>query len=362
VDESRDSVAAYVELDADVSDRLTFQVAGRFEHYSDFGNTVNGKVAGRFEPVDGVAVRGSVSTGFRAPSLHQQFFTATSTNNVGGVLIEVGTFPVTDPVSIALGAQPLDPEKSLNLGAGLTLTPIEGLNITADVYQIEISDRIVLTENLQGAAVLALLQAAGITNITSARFFVNGIDTRTRGIDIIGSYRLPEMGIGRLTFTAGYNYNKTRITDRATLPSLPGLTLFARPESLRLTHGQPRSKINFGLDWSMGMFGFTGRTNRYGSVFIPGTTTDVTVPVGGANNDITLSPKWITDVELRVRPLGREGGLELAVGSNNVFDVYPDRLPAGGVFGLNNFFLAYSSFSPFGFNGRFVYGRVSIEF
>jgi iron complex outermembrane recepter protein len=362
VDESRSSIAAYVELDADVSDQLTFQVAGRYEHYSDFGDTINGKFAGRFEPIEGIALRGSISTGFRAPSLHQQFFTATSTNNVGGVLIEVGTFPVTDPVSAALGAQPLDPERSLNMGAGITLTPIPGLSLTADYYNIRIDDRIVLTENLQGAAVVALLQGAGINNITSARFFVNGIDTTTEGIDIVGSYRLPDMGIGRLTLTAGFNYNKTNITDRAALPSLPGLVLFARPESLRLTDGQPRSKINLGLDWSAGMFGFTARTNRYGKVLIPGTTTDISVPVGASPTDIILSPRWITDVELRVRPLGDERGLELALGANNVFDVYPDRLPAGGIFGLNNFFLPYSNFSPFGFNGRFVYGRASIEF
>jgi iron complex outermembrane receptor protein len=362
VDESRDSFSAYVELDADVTERLSLQLAGRFEHYSDFGSTLNGKLAGRFEPIDGVALRGSVSTGFRAPSLHQQFFTATSTNNVGGVLIEVGTFPVTDPVSVALGAQPLDPERSLNMSVGLALTPVTGLSITADVYQIEINDRIVLTENLQGAAVVALLRGAGINNITSARFFVNGIDTRTRGIDVVGSYRLPDTGFGRLVFTAGYNYNKTRITDRAVLPSLPGLVLFARPESRRLTDGQPRSKINLGVDWDSGIFGATARANRYGSVFIPGTDLNLATPVGAAPNDFTLSPRWITDLELRVEPFGRDRGIQFAVGANNVFDVYPDRLPAGGVFGANNFFLAYSSFSPFGFNGRFVYGRASIEF
>jgi iron complex outermembrane receptor protein len=362
VDESRDSVAAYVELDADVTDRLTFQVAGRYEHYSDFGDTINGKVAGRFEPIDGIALRGSISTGFRAPSLHQQFFTATSTNNVGGVLIEIGTFPVSNPVSVALGAQPLEPERSLNMGAGITLTPLPGLSLTADYYNIQIEDRIVLTENLQGAAVVALLQGAGINNITSARFFVNGIDTTTEGIDIVGSYRVPDMGIGRLTLTAGYNYNNTSIDSRAVLPSLPGLVLFARPESLRLTEGQPRSKINLGVDWSAAVFGATVRTNRYGSVLIPGTTTDITVPIGASPTDITISPKWITDVEFRVSPFGDERGIELAIGANNVFDVYPDRLPAGGVFGLNNFFLAYSSFSPFGFNGRFVYGRLSLEF
>jgi iron complex outermembrane receptor protein len=191
---------------------------------------------------------------------------------------------------------------------------------------------------------------------------VNGIDTRTRGIDVVGSYRLPDTGFGRVVFTAGYNYNRTRITDRAALPSLPGLVLFARPESRRLTDGQPRSKINLGIDWDSGIFGATARTNRYGSVFIPGTDLNLATPVGAAPNDFTLSPRWITDLELRVEPFGRDRGIQLAVGANNVFDVYPDRLPAGGVFGANNFFLAYSSFSPFGFNGRFVYGRASIEF
>ena len=362
VDESRDSFSAYVELDADVSDMITVQLAGRYEHYSDFGDTLNGKIAARIEPVEGVALRGSASTGFRAPSLHQQFFTATSTNNVGGVLIEVGTFPVTDPVSVALGSQPLDPERSINLGAGVTLNPVSGLNLTVDLYSIKINDRIVLTENLTGGAVVALLQAAGINNITSARFFVNGIDTRTRGIDIVGTYRLRDTGFGNLTFTAGYNYNKTKITERAALPSLPNLLLFARPESLRLTHGQPRDKINFSLDWDYDIFGLSARTNRYGKVFIAGTGNDIAIPPGGIANDITLSPKWITDLELRAKPFGEERGIEVALGANNIFDVYPDRVPAGGVFGLNNFFLAYSSLSPFGFNGRFVYGRVSVEF
>jgi iron complex outermembrane receptor protein len=362
VDESRDSFAAYAELDADFSEQFTVQLAGRFEHYSDFGNTLNGKVAARFEPVQGIALRGSASTGFRAPSLHQQFFTATSTNNVGGVLIEIGTFPVTNPVSVALGAQPLDPEKSLNLGAGVTLSPVRGLNLTVDVYSIKIKDRIVLTENLQGAAVVALLQGAGINNITSARFFVNGIDTRTRGIDIVGTYRMPDFGFGRVQLTAGYNYNKTKITDRAALPSLPGLLLFARPESLRLTHGQPRDKLNLGLDWDHSIVGFTARANRYGKVFEAGTGNDIAIPPGGIANDLSYGAEWVADLELRVKPMGEGKGVEVAVGANNVFDNYPDRRPAGGVFGLNNFFLPYSSLSPFGFNGRFVYGRVSIEF
>ncbi|MEY4838071.1 MAG: hypothetical protein RLZZ475_1930, partial [Pseudomonadota bacterium] len=182
VDASRDSFAAYVELDTDFSDMFNVQVAGRYEHFSDFGDTFNGKIAARFEPVEGLAFRGAASTGFRAPGMAQQFFSTTSTNNVAGVgLIEIGTFPVNSPIAIALGAQPLKPEESVNLSAGMVFTMVEGLSLTVDYYNIEISDRIVLTENLQGADVVALLQAAGVVG-TSARFFINGIDTRTQGL------------------------------------------------------------------------------------------------------------------------------------------------------------------------------------
>ena len=359
VDVGRDSYAGYAEVDAELADRLTVQLAGRYEDFSDFGDTLNGKVAARFELFDGVAVRGSASTGFRAPSLAQQFFQTTSTNNVNGVLIEIGTFPVGDPVARALGSRQLRPEKSTNLGGGVTLNPLRGLNLTVDYYNIKIRDRITLTENLQGAAVVGILNAAGIRNVTSARFFVNGVDTRTQGVDVVGSYTLPEFGLGRFNLTAGYNYNSTKITDRAVLPTLPSTVLFGRTESFRLTDGQPSDKINLGLDWSLDRFGATVRANRFGEVFIPGPSTDLAIGQGGAPGDYTLSSKWLTDVEARVDVIG---GVQLAVGADNVFDVYPDRVPVGGAFGTNGFFLPYNSQSPFGFNGRFLYGRVSYHF
>lgn len=362
IDKSRDSFAAYVELDADISDMFNVQLAGRYEHFSDFGSTINGKLAARFEPIDGIALRGSVSTGFRAPGMAQQFFSTTSTNNVNGVLIEIGTFPVQSPIAVALGAEPLDAETSLNLGAGVVLTLIDGLNVTVDYYNIKIEDRITLTENLQGADVVAILQAAGVVG-TSARFFINGIDTRTEGLDIVASYRVPDFGAGRFTLTAGYNINDNKITDRRTFSGFTAQRLFARPESFRLTDGQPSNKLNIGLDWEAGKFGLTARGNRYGSVFLPGPSLDITIPKGSAPGDITLSPKWVMDLEVRFNPVE---AVQLAVGANNLLDEYPDRLPFGTVngfnFGLNNSFLPYSSQSPFGFSGRFVYGRVSVEF
>lgn len=364
VDTSRDSFAAYVELDTDLSDMFNVQVAGRYEHFSDFGDTINGKIAARFEPVEGLAFRGAASTGFRAPGMAQQFFSTTSTNNVAGVgLIEIGTFPVNSPIAVALGAQPLKPEESVNLSAGMVLTMVDGLSLTVDYYNIEISDRIVLTENLQGADVVALLQAAGVVG-TSARFFINGIDTRTQGLDIVANYRIPDFGAGRFTLTAGYNINDAKITDRATFSGFNAQRLFARPESFRLTDGQPSNKLNIGLDWEMEPFGASLRANRFGSVFLPiGSNSNITVPKGAAPGDVTLSPQWVVDLEARFNPAKM---VQVAVGANNLFDQYPDRLPFGVVdgfnFGQNQAFLPYSSQSPFGFSGRFLYGRVSVEF
>jgi iron complex outermembrane recepter protein len=368
-DVSRNSFAGYIELDADLSDSLTMQLAGRYEHFSDFGDTINGKAAARYEIVDGVALRGSISTGFRAPSLAQQSFATTSTNNVGGVLIEIGTFPVSSPVAVALGAQPLTPEKSVNIGGGVTFTPVSGLSITADYYNIKINDRITLTENLTGPDVLALLTSAGVTGVSSARFFINGIDTRTTGLDIVASYRVPEFGLGKFRVSVGYNLNNTKITDRRVFSGFTAQRLFARQESYRLTDGQPKNKLNATLDWDYNNLGMTLRTNRYGEVFLPSgfstaaNNSNIAIGPGIVPGDIFLSPKWITDLEFRFKPVE---SVSIAFGANNVLDVYPDRLPFGTVdgvsYGLNNSFLPYSSQSPFGFSGRFVYGRVSIDF
>ena len=368
IDESRNSFALYGEIDNDFADWFNLQLAGRFEDFSDFGSTFNAKIAARLEPVDGIALRGSASTGFRAPGMAQQFFSTTSTNNVGGQLIEVGTFPVESPIAVALGAEPLEPEESVNLSAGVVFTLVPRLNVTLDYYNIKINERIVLTENLTGADVRALLDAAGVQG-SSARFFTNGIDTRTQGLDIVGSYRLPDFAGGSLTLTAGYNINDTEITDRRVFSGFTADRLFARQESFRLTDGQPSNKLNLGLVYDREPFGLTVNANRFGSVFLPdgvspaAVRNDITIGAGDAPGDITLSPKWVVDLEARYNVVET---VQIAVGANNLFDEYPDRLPFGTVngvnFGLNNSFLPYSSQSPFGFSGRFLYGRISVEF
>lgn len=363
----RHNMSAYLDLEGDLTQDWSMTLAVRGEDYSDFGSDVNYKLASRLEIIDGVAVRGGVATGFRAPSLHQQFFSTTSTNNVAGRLVDVGTFAVTDGAARSLGARDLEPETSLNLSAGLVLDVIPRLSITLDYFRIDIDYRIVLTENLgasgtptQNAAVQAVLANAGYTSISSARFFINGLDTRTQGIDMVAAYQLPGLSIGDLRATAGYNYTKTQIerfiNDLGPLAQIPGLELFGRLESERIERGQPRSKLGLSLEWSHGPFAATLRANRYGEVFAPGVD---------PRDDLVIEPAWVTDLELRYQL----GGLQLAAGSDNVLDKYPTAGPtgvrpasAGGNYTVNNYILPFSGFSPFGFSGRFIYGRASYRF
>ena len=319
-DVGRHSWAAYVELDTDPIEGVTTTIAGRYEHFSDFGSTWNGKFAARWEPVDGFALRGSVSNGFRAPSLHQQFFTTTSTNFIAGLPVDISTLAVNSPVALALGAQPLEPEKSFNVSLGATANPLRGLTITADLYQIKIKDRIVLTETLGAAAAAPRAQNAAVKAILDA----NGFQSVGAGPLLHQRprhdhprhrrrRRLPHPGgrLGNWSLSAAYNYNKTKIDERLNalgpLATIPGLVLFGRVEGLRFTHGQPRDKIVFSADGDIGDFGITARTTRYGKVVSPGAAAPIANPLSltaFGPDDIFLKAKWITDLEFRYKAVG----------------------------------------------------------
>jgi iron complex outermembrane recepter protein len=378
---SRHNKSVYAEIDTDLTDRFSVQAALRFEDYSDFGSDWNWKLAARFEPIEGLALRASASTGFRAPSLQQQFYAAQATNNVAGVLLDTVTLPVDNPVAIALGATPLEPERSKNYSAGVVVTAIPRLNVTVDIYQVDIDDRIVVTDNLQasrdalgnpsgadpGFSIAQILNAAGFNTVNAARFFVNGVDTRTKGLDLVATYRMPMVFDGRLNLTAGLNLNKTKIRKVLAAPGalseVPNLVLFGRQESLRLVKGQPRNKINLAADYERDWLGVTLRSTRYGKAL------DAGAPVSGVQ-DIHLAAKWITDLEFRFKPMGDR--FTLALGGNNIFDIYPTNTPRGQAVDplsgatvnlpATRYVTPFSNFSPFGFNGRFLYGRVSVNF
>jgi iron complex outermembrane recepter protein len=345
---SRDSHAVYAGLEADVTDAFSAGIAGRYEDYDDFGSQASGKLSARYAFSDAVALRGTVSSGFRAPSLAQQYFQTVSTLFLPGIStpFEVRTFPASSAVAQAFGAEPLQPEESLSYSLGLVLQPADAVYLTIDAYHIDVDDRIVLSSNLTGDAVRALLESQGIFGVNGGRYFTNAVDTRTRGVDLVGSYRL-DLARGSLDLTAGFNWSETEITRVAPNPAEleeNGLDLerIDRTERGRIEEGFPETKFLLGGTWSFAQWDFNLAATRYGSV--------TTRPANPAN-DQTYGAEWILDASASYRV----DRWTLTLGADNLLDEYPDE----NIFANStNGQFPYSNLSPFGFNGAFVYGKV----
>jgi iron complex outermembrane recepter protein len=355
IDTSRNSKALYVDLEGDVLEKLRLGVAARYENFSDFGSTTNWKITGRFSAMQELIFRAAASTGFRAPSLNQSFFSAVSTNFLRdpatGQLapFEVGTYPVNSAIARALGATPLRPEESTNFSFGVVMQPLPNLEITADYFAIDIEDRIVFSGNFTGARVLPLIQPFGATG---ARFFTNSIDTETRGYDLVANYQRGLGGYGRLDVSAAYSYNTTDIVGVVeTPPILAGLeeVLFDRIERRRIECGQPQENLRLMQMWTFGNLTTTAREARYGEF-----CSFTLLPI----DDQTYGATWVTDLEVAYRWRQQ---YTIAVGVENMFDAFPDKNFPGtpqGNFGI----FTYPSQSPFGMNGRFVYTRLGFTF
>lgn len=351
----RHSWSGYVDIEQTVLRGIEVALAGRHEDYSDFGTTNIGKASIRLEPVRGIALRGTVSSGFRAPTLQQQHYSSSSTilTPVNGVttLVPVKALPVDSAAAIALGAAPLKPEKSVNYSAGVVLTPFNRFVLTVDAYQIKIDDRILLSGTLQGAAVNAVLAAAGITSSTAGFYFSNAADTRTRGLDVVATYRADLGDWGRGTISLSGNINKTIFTHIDLPPTAlanAGLVLIDRVRQGDLTQGSPKNKIIANVFWEKGIASINLRGTRYGATYLTSTI---------AANDDRLAPKVITDIEVGVKVTR---GVKVSAGANNLFDVYPSILKAvnQGTAG----FAYYNPFSPYGISGGFYYGKLSLTF
>jgi iron complex outermembrane receptor protein len=357
VDVERDNIGAYVALEAELVDGLTVAGALRQERYSDFGDDTSGKLSARYDVTPNLAFRGSFETGFRAPSLQQQYYTSTAILYVNNVPFETGTYPSVSPVGLALGGEPLKPETSENASVGLVYRQ-GAFELTVDAYQIKVEDRIVLSETLTGSNTAAPgTNARALFNLlapfgaTGARFFLNGVDTDTKGVDVVANYRIRDAAAGNFDLTAAINVNdfqvtRTPATKQTVLPT--PVSLFARQARLRFQQGTPAWKVGLQGDWSRGPWGATLRETFYGDVNNAGTAAD-------GSSDVHTGTRGIVDAELRYT-LPRQ--ITLALGADNLFDVYPREAPPN-----NNTTGAFpfTTFSPFGFAGRFVYGRVSVS-
>jgi iron complex outermembrane receptor protein len=350
-DHSRSNIGAYADLESQLSPKFLANVAGRFEHYSDFGQRLTGKLALRFQPTARFVVRGAASTGFRAPGLSQSFFSHTTTNVIGGQFVEVGNFPVDNRASRIFGAKPLRDETSVNLSGGFAFTPRDNLTFTVDYFHIAIDHRILLGATFGDTVSQRILVDSGFSNIGAVQFFTNGLDTRTHGIDVTGDLRVPA-GAGSLDLNAAVNYTKNRISRVDPLPSILQGTATDLTSILDLVtkvgieEERPDWRGTLTAQYSLARLHALARVSYYGG-FASAQPSFTDREVYGA--------KTLVDAELGYQ----FADVNLSVGARNLFDVYPDKAKAE--FNNNDNTFPWAAASPFGYNGRYLYARAEMR-
>ncbi|MCU6496927.1 TonB-dependent receptor [Rugamonas sp. A1-17] len=348
---SRHNESVYANLEAEITKQFSASGALRHERYSDFGSTTSAKGSARYAFTPDFSLRGTASSGFRAPSLAQQFYTITTTNFsvVNGVNtpIETGTFAVGSAAASALGATPLKAEKARNYSLGVQFAATRNWNTTVDAYRIDIDDRIALSANMTLSPALQAALAKQSILVGAGRYFTNAIDTRTTGVDVVSTYRWDTKAAGRYDFTAAYNHNKNslqHVNDNPAILTANGLTLIDRQTINRITVGSPKDKFSLATDWSLGDWSARGVVTRYGSF---------TVPQNNPALDQVYDPQWVLDLSGSVK---LNKNWRLSAGIDNVTNRYPDQVTSAGNLN-NNGINPYSGFAPNGFNGRYYYAK-----
>lgn len=366
VDRTRNSISVYAGFESEISDQVTLDIGGRYENYTDFGSVVTGKIATRIELSPGFAFRGAVSTGFRAPSLHQVWFNNVSTQFVidpgSGELVakQVLTANNLSGVAAAFGIPNLEEETSVNLSGGFTVNPSSNFSLTADVYFITIDDRIVLTSRFTDSdpIVADLLAPFASSGVAQAQFFSNAVDTETTGLDIVASYGM-EMSGGQLTLTASANFTETEVTDINVPASVAAKfaggdlaavesTLFNREERNRLEDALPQTKGSISAKFRKNKFTGTLRGNYYGSIEYK--------PTNEANDE-TFGDKVLFDLDLALQ---LAEGVRWSIGANNLFNTYPDQHSIAGNRSDERFVFS-RRVTQFGTNGGFYYAKLSLD-
>jgi iron complex outermembrane receptor protein len=346
----KDSFAAYVDLETDLTDRFSVGAAARYEDHDNFGSTFDWKLSGRFQVTDTFAGRATYNTGFRVPTPGQvNTLNVTTSADASGNLIPSGFYPVDNPVAIALGATPQQTEESRSFTVGLVWTPVDQFALTLDVYDIKIKDRIgALDKTVDQAAVDRLIDA-GFPNAelllnSSASYFSNAFDSEVFGIDLSMDHFADLWG-GSLNSSLRYNYNDQDVTNIK-----PGTINESRAYDLENQVPNHRGVLTF--DWANDWLGGLLRFNYYGGW----STTGGLFSPGDASDASDYGAELLVDIEARF-DIGDH--FQVAVGGDNVFDNYPD-LEQDEVFQFLG--VVHSVTSPFGFNGAFWYVRGSFNF
>jgi iron complex outermembrane receptor protein len=374
VDEERDIYSLYVDGEYQISAAVLVSAALRYDDYDGFGDTTNFKVAGNWAVTDIVRLRGAVSTGFRAPSMQQLFF-----NNIGTqflpnpadpmgpqIALQVGTFRNDSPLAKQIGIPALKEEESTNYSIGTVITPLDQLSITIDYYQIDIEDRIVISNQLVATDDPSgnLGDALTAVGANAGQFFLNGADTETKGFDVIVTYAGIEFGGGNLDITFAANQTETEVTDIFTtggLATVDPQRVFSSQDISIIEEWQPEDRINLSGLYQRDNWQLNLSFNRFG---------EYTVEDGGRQ---TYGAVIVTDLNARYT---LDNGVSVNAGGNNIFDEFPDKntignsrggtledAPSGNVIVSSPGVFTYSRRSaPFGFNGAYWYAGVSYEF
>jgi len=387
-DNIRRNVSEYLDLSVKPVDAWLVDGAVRHEHYSDFGSTTVFKLTTRYDFSPAFAVRGTASTGFRAPTLAEEYYSGinVATNYIAGI------FAPNSAGAKSLGLNGLGPEKSTNFSAGIVAHPAPRMSITVDGYYIKIRNRIVQSGSFYGArvakgvnlpnaitspAVLTALRAAGIpvdstldllynqqqTGDIYLQTFVNGVSTATKGVDVTANYSTGLGNLGHVDLSLNANYNATKILKINSPPSgvNQAAQLLDPSAQSTLTDQTPKIRVTANAYWKLGKLSVNLREAFYGK-----TSSLVSDPTTGAYTDrIRDSSHFITDIEVGFQVTR---SVKVSAGANNLFNVYPDKYPQYyAIQNYNNLSSNYVSnlyptFSPIGRNGGYYYGRLSFNF
>lgn len=367
-DHGRNSKAVYANVAVEPFTALQVDAALRFEDFSDFGDTTVAKLTARYDFNDAFAIRGTASSGFRAPTLAESFYSATNVSPTSAFV----QLPPNAAAAQLIGINGLSPEKSRNFSAGFVAHPVPDLTFTADAYQIEIDDRIVVSGQLFGTggainspAVRAAILANGNTldstvTQTGIRIFSNGLDTRTRGIDLLASYATDFGDLGDVDWSLAANYTDTKVTRIAPAPSqlAAGVALFDKAAISDLETTAPEFRIVASALWTLGALTINLKESYYGE------SSNFQTRTGAIYYQNRISPTLITDLDIGYEVLD---GVTVSVGANNLFNEYPDGVNAAAKqdylsANSQSYTGRYPAFSPFGINGGYYYGKLTYAF
>ncbi len=347
----RNNYALYMDLETEVIKSVSLGVAGRYENFdAPIGETLNGKVSVRWQMLEALALRGAVSSGFRAPTPGQANVNKVTTAFDEGELKDEGTIPSYHPAASFFGAKPLTPEKSVNYSAGIVFNWAD-VDVTVDYYRIKMQDRIARSSSFDVAEELAAKgisraefdAAVGPNQISQLRFYTNDFDTTTQGVDVVTTYPLRSMA-GLTQFTLVGNWNKTEVDSRT--PAFIDDQLVRQLES-----GLPQFRFSLTADHNYGPWRLLSRVYFYDRFR--------DYPTDDSTAGFNAGERFLMDLELSYTflDLPLMGSATIAFGAENVFDQYPRRNPKGPDAGLK-----YPETSPYGFNGGFYYARAGFEF